>query len=72
MFVRRGPARLMLQTTDLHLWQMDIRHIVQPTPETVPANGVGTLNGRNVTFSSTSHIFLSNMHLSTQHSVRTL
>jgi hypothetical protein len=72
MFVRRGPARLMLQTTGLHLWQIDVRHIVQPTPEAVPASGVETLNGRNVTFSSTSHILLSNMHRSTQHSVRTL
>lgn len=72
MFVQRGPARSMLQTTDLHLWQIDVSHIAQTMPETVPANGVGILNGRNVTFSSTSHILLSNMHRSTQHSVRTL
>jgi len=50
----------------------DVSQIGQPTPVTVPASGVGTLNGRNVTFSSTSHILLSNMHRSTQHSVRNL
>jgi hypothetical protein len=51
---------------------LDISPMERPTPEAVPASGVWILNGRNVTFSSTSHILFSNIHRSTQHSVRNL